>query len=132
MTGVQTCALPICVGNSVSFRIGREFQKLILCFACRSVEADFLVNCLVVSANGFSYYATVCLVKGGSEHLCIRTVGTSQWEWAKSNPSEQNDVTITVEIMYSDTSSSSDDTKITWLGVHVDCICCGYGSSICL
>ena len=114
------------VGNSVSFRVGREFQKLILCFACR-VEARFYGNCFVVSANGFSQNEPLSLysIKGVSEHLCIHTVYIWERKWEKSNPSEQNDVTITVEIK----SSSSDDTKITWLGVHVDCICCGYGSS---
>ena len=42
------------VGNSVSFRVGREFQKLILCFACQSVEAEATYpTCFVVFANGF-------------------------------------------------------------------------------
>ena len=44
------------VGNSVSFRVGREFQKLILCFASRSMEERDYGNCFVVSANGFSQY----------------------------------------------------------------------------
>ena len=80
-------------------------------------------------ANGLSENKHLSLysLKGGSEHLCIHTVDIWQWEWEESNPSEQNDVTI--EIKNYGPSSSSDDTKITWLGVHVDCICCGYGSS---
>ena len=119
------------VGNSVSFRVGREFQKLIVYFAFQSVEAKVSsATCFVVSANGFSEnkYLSLCFMGGGSEHLCIYTVYISKWDWNESNPSEQNDITITVEIKYLDMSSSFDDAKITWLGVHVDCICCGCGS----
>ena len=120
------------VGNSVSFRVGREFQKLFLCFASRSAAPRSVYgDCSVVSANGFSQNRGLILyfIKDGFEHLCIASVAIQKWEWEISNPSEQNDVTITVGIKYLDPSSSSDDTKITWLGVHVDCICCGYGSS---
>ncbi|KAL4605380.1 hypothetical protein ACB092_09G024500 [Castanea dentata] len=110
------------VGNSVSFRVGREFQKLILCFAFRSVEAKrTLATWSVDSANGFSECSNFALVH--PEHLCMYTVDISKRKWDESNPSEQNDVTITVEIHI------DLDPKITWLGVHVDCICCGCGSS---
>nr|POF11913.1 hypothetical protein CFP56_13761 [Quercus suber] len=67
------------------------------------------------------------------------------WEWEELNPSEKNLLTIEIKIKYSEkfpsddyddpkikrleVPSSSDDPKITWLGVHVDCICCGCGSS---
>ncbi|KAF3954718.1 hypothetical protein CMV_019970 [Castanea mollissima] len=54
----------------------------------------------------------------------MHTVDISKRKWDESNPSEQNDVTITVEIRY-----QIHLNKITWLGVHVDCICCGCGSS---
>ena len=137
------------VGNSVSFRVGREFQKLILCFACQSVEAEATYpTCFVVFANGFSEKKILSLhnIEGGSEQVCIYAVYISKRKWDESNPSEQNDVTIIVETKDNDyiesfadddddTSSSnpiipsSDDPKITWLGVHVDCICCGCGSS---
>ncbi|KAF3964907.1 hypothetical protein CMV_010855 [Castanea mollissima] len=49
------------------------------------------------------------------------TVDISKRKWDESNPSEQNDVTVEVHLDL--------DPKITWLGVHVDCICCGCGSS---
>ena len=88
-------------------------------------------NCSVVSANGFSQSKNFSLysIKGGSEHLYVHIFDIWKLQWEKSNPSEQNDVTIIVERRYWDMSSSSDDIKITWFGVHVDCICCGYGSS---
>ncbi|XP_075638430.1 TMV resistance protein N-like [Castanea sativa] len=113
-------------GNSVSFVVGREFQKLMVCFAFRSAEAEVMVaTCFVVSANGFSkeeeleFYFT----KGDSEHLCVTPVYL--WGWNESNPYEQNHVTITVEIKryLGIILSSSDDPIITWLGVHVNCIC---------
>ena len=110
------------VGNSVSFRVGREFQRLILCFACQSVDASDYSISFDVSANGISKLMTFMHMKGGSEYLCMERVDIQKWEWEKLNPSEQNDVTI-------DESYVSADPKITWLGVHVDCICCGYGSS---
>ena len=127
-------------GNSVSFEVGREFQKLVLCFAFRSVKAEATeATCFVVSTNGFSKKETTYFspLKGGSEHLYLRTVYL--WEWNDSNPSEQNHVTITVEIKYGEIISSSYDPIITWLGAHVDCVCCpqniahfthGFGSSL--
>ncbi|KAL4605370.1 hypothetical protein ACB092_09G024100 [Castanea dentata] len=118
------------VGNSVSFRVGREFQKLILFFAFRSVEVKYTeTTWSVVSTNGFSEYSG--LFDTLSEHLYMHTVDISKRKWDESNPSEQNDVTITVEIKHFDEIiyPSSDDPKITWLGVHVDCICCSCGSS---
>ncbi|XP_075638587.1 disease resistance protein Roq1-like [Castanea sativa] len=112
------------VGNSVSFRVGREFQKLILCLAFRSVEAErTFISWSVVSADGFSDFCSdeivipICF----SEHLYMFTVDISKRKWDESNPSEQNDVTVEIGL--------SPDPEITWLGVHVDCICCGSGSS---
>ena len=114
------------VGKSVSFVVGSEFQKLMVCFAFRSAEAEVIeATCFVVFANGFSkeeklnFYFT----KGDSEHLCVTPVYL--WGWNESNPSEQNHVTITVEIKryLGIILSSLDDPIITWLGVHVDCIC---------
>ncbi|KAF3968130.1 hypothetical protein CMV_007957 [Castanea mollissima] len=115
------------VGNSVSFRVGREFQKLFLFFAFRSVEVKYTeTTWSVVSANGFSEYSG--LFDTLSKHLYMYTVDISKRKWDESNPSEQNDVTV--EIKYLNIDDSSDDRKkITWLGVHVDCICCGCGSS---
>ena len=133
-------------GNSVSFSVGREFQKLVLCFAFQSVLAkETEAACFVVSPNGFSYIKEFSLasLEGGSEQLCLSFIDL--WEWEETNPSEENLLTIEVKIKYYDGTmedfdldpkiewlgvpSSSDDPKITWLGVHVDCICCGYGSS---
>ncbi|KAF3956362.1 hypothetical protein CMV_018504 [Castanea mollissima] len=113
------------VGNSVSFVVGREFQKLMVCFAFRSAEAKLVE--FVVSTNGFLKTDEAWVGSISGEHLLLRPVYLGGWN--KSNPSEQNHVTITVEIRYSGKSSSSDDPKITWLGVHVDCICPGCGSS---
>ena len=116
------------VGKSVSFRVGRKFQKFILCFVFQSFrlveEAEIEATCFVDSNNGFSKEETTCFnpIKGGSKHLCIRPVYI--WEWAESNPSEQNQVLITIEIKHDAIISSSVGPKITWLGVHVDCICC--------
>ncbi|KAK9985510.1 hypothetical protein SO802_030461 [Lithocarpus litseifolius] len=115
------------VGNSVSFVVGRELRKLTVCFAFRSAEAEPMeATFFVVSANGFlakeklEFYFT----EGGSEHLLLRHVDLGRRGWYKLNPSEQNHVSITVEIKYRyKTSSSSNDPKITWLGVLVDCIC---------
>ncbi|KAL4605376.1 hypothetical protein ACB092_09G024300 [Castanea dentata] len=124
------------VGNSVSFRVGREFQNLILCFAYRSVETNTETTWSVVSTNGFSEYNSRS--RALSEHLFMYTVDISKRKWDESNPSEQNDVTITVETKHYDYIKSSIDPveihldlgdKISWLGVHVDCICCGCGSS---
>ncbi|XP_030938858.1 disease resistance protein RPP2A-like [Quercus lobata] len=112
-------------GNSVSFVVGREFQKLILCFAFGSMEVEYTkATCFVVSTNGFSKEETIGFkkIKGGSEHLYLGLVRLRKWN--ESNPSEQNHVTITVEIKYCHAISSSYDPKITWLGVHVNCICC--------
>ncbi|XP_050242984.1 TMV resistance protein N-like isoform X6 [Quercus robur] len=115
------------VGNSVSFVVGREFQKLFLCFAFRSAEVKATkATYFVVSTNGFSLKDNAWLISGVTEHLFLRPLYLGGWN--ASNPSEQNDVTITVEIQYQGMSSSSDDPKITWLGVHVDCICCGSSS----
>ncbi|KAL4605423.1 hypothetical protein ACB092_09G027700 [Castanea dentata] len=115
------------VGNSVSFVVGREFQKLIVCFAFRSAEAkDVEATCFVVSANGFSNRDKAVVDPISGEHLLLRSLYL--WGWNESNPSEQNHVTITVKIRNRDMSFSSDDPRITWLGVHVDCICCGSSS----
>ncbi|KAF3946528.1 hypothetical protein CMV_027213 [Castanea mollissima] len=160
---------------------------------CESLKAKVTnVTCfvVVVSTNGFRRVESIDpYVDGGSEHLFLHAVSLRQW--SVSNPSEQNDVKITVEIEYDDIESSfdddddispddydentcsdddddddddddtfdddddtcsddddddtcsddddddtfdddddddddtsSDDPKITWLGVHVDCICC--------
>ena len=115
------------VGNSVSFVVGREFQKLFLCFAFRSAEVLEIGNSYsVVSTNGYSeqHYAGHFILSGVSEHLLLRPVYLGGWN--ESNPSEQNHVTITVEILALE--DSSEEPKITWLGVHVDCICCGSSS----
>ena len=119
------------VGKSVSFRVGRKFQKFVLCFAFRLVEeAEMEATCFVDSNNGFSKEETTCFnpIKGGSEHLCLRPVYI--WEWDESNPSEQNQVSITIEIKHDAIDSSSVGPKITWLGVHVDCICCPQNSIV--
>ena len=109
------------VQNSVSFQVGREFQKLIVCFTLRLVEVEATkATFFVVSANGFSReYLSSYFIEGGSVSVQVGR------EWNVSNPSEQNHVTITVEIKYYPQiiSSSYDEPKITWLGVHVDCIC---------
>ena len=110
------------VQNSLSFQVGREFQKLIVCFTFRLVEVEATkATFFVVSANGFSKeYLSSYFIEGGSVSVQVGR------EWNVSNPSEQNHVTITVEIKYYPQiiSSSYDEPKITWLGVHVDCICC--------
>nr|XP_023911110.1 disease resistance-like protein DSC2 isoform X3 [Quercus suber] len=119
------------VGNSVSFRVGREFKKLVLCFAFQSVLKNGTeATCFVDSTNGFSEEKKIFLdeVEGGSEHLFLSPIDLLEWE--ESNPSEENLLTIKVKFKYGETiPSSSDDPIITWLGVHVDCICCGRGSS---
>ena len=115
------------VGNSVSFVVGREFQKLFLCFAFRSAEVQLIGDSFsVVSTNGYSkrYHPDRAILSGVSEHLLLRPVYLGGWN--ESNPSEQNHVTITVEILALD--MSFEEPKITWLGVHVDCICCGSSS----
>ena len=119
-------------GNSVSFWVGCEFQKLVLCFAFQSVLAECTkATCFVNSTNGFSKEEEFLLevIEGGFEHLYLRPIDL--WEWEESNPSEENLLTIEVKIKYGGIiPSSSDDPKITWLGVHVDCICrgCEYSS----
>nr|POF24640.1 hypothetical protein CFP56_57374 [Quercus suber] len=118
-------------GNSVSFWVGSEFEKLVLCFAFQSVLAEVAeATCFVVSADGFSKKIEMILddLEGGSEHLCVSPIDL--WEWEESNPSEENLLTIEVKINYDGIiPSSDDDSKITWLGVHVGCICHGCGSS---
>ena len=128
------------VENSVSFVVGREFHKLIVCFAVRSAKAKPIGTHFFVSANGFSNEQVLgCHFAGrDSEHLFLHLVYLPQWN--ESNPSEQNYVKITVELEYDyeneydddddddDDDTSSDEPKITWLGVHVDCICCGSSS----
>ncbi|KAM3737022.1 hypothetical protein ACB098_09G025200 [Castanea mollissima] len=109
------------VGNSVSFVVGREFKKLRVCFAFQSAKRLTIAACFVVSTNGFSKTASTWFEYLSGEHLSLHPVDL--WGWNESNPSEQNHVTITVSM-----SSSSDDPEITWLGVHVDCICCGSSS----
>ena len=126
------------VGNSVSFVVGREFHKLIVCFAVRSAKAKPIGTHFFVSANGFSDEQVLSCHFAGrdSEHLFLHLVYLPQLN--ESNPSEQNYVKITVELGYDyeneydddddDDDTSSDEPKITWLGVHVDCICCGSSS----
>ena len=95
------------VGNSVSFVVGREFQKLIVCFAFRSAEVNAEEEIyFVVSTNGFSekHGAGLESISGVSEHLVLCPVYLGGWN--ESNPSEQNHVTITVEIRYWYMSSS--------------------------
>ena len=126
------------VGNSVSFVVGREFHKLIVCFAVRSAKAKPIGTYFFVSANGFSNEQVLSCHFAGrdSEHLFLHLVYLPQWN--ESNPSERNDVKITVDLGYDyeneydedddDDDTSFDEPKITWLGVHVDCICCGSSS----
>ena len=118
------------VGNSVSFVVGREFQKLIVCFAFRSAEEEVVeATFFVVSTNGFSQREPLSRDFIGEDYENLFLCPVDLQGWNESNPSEQNHVTITVEIKYSQIiPSSSDDPKITWLGVHVDCICCGSSS----
>ena len=124
------------VGNSVSFVVGREFHKLIVCFAVRSAKAKPIGTHFFVSANGFPNGQLYSFPSAGrdSEHLFFKELYLRQWN--ESNPSEQNYVKITVELEYEneydddddDDDTSSDEPKITWLGVPVDCICCGSSS----
>ncbi|KAM3689149.1 hypothetical protein ACJW31_09G024200 [Castanea mollissima] len=115
------------VGNSVSFVVGREFQKLSVCFAFQSAKVETIVTAwFAVSTNGSSIKDIAWVESISGEHLLLRPVYLGGWN--ESNPSEQNHVTITVKIKYRGMSSSSDDAKITWWGVHVDCICCGSSS----
>ncbi|KAM3689151.1 hypothetical protein ACJW31_09G024400 [Castanea mollissima] len=72
---------------------------------------------------------TLSRIEGGFEHLCLTPI--DPWEWEESNPSEENLLTIEVKETEDDRIIPiySGELKITWLGVHVDCICCGCGSS---
>ena len=65
------------VGNSVSFVVGREFQKLFLCFAFRSAKVlEIGDSCSVVSTNGYSeqHQAGHSIFSGVSERLLLRPV----------------------------------------------------------
>ncbi|KAF3951579.1 hypothetical protein CMV_022789 [Castanea mollissima] len=129
--------------NLKSINLGRLFNQFLEIFmdpsfydSDRGYDLDYdrdcgLVEtmettCFVVSTNGFSIKDEAWVDSISGEHLLLRPVYLGGWN--ESNPSEQNHVTITVKIKYWGMSSSSDDPKITWLGVHVDCICCGSSS----
>ncbi|KAK9985507.1 hypothetical protein SO802_030458 [Lithocarpus litseifolius] len=81
-------------------------------------------TCFVVSANGFQREERLngIFTKKDSELQFLFLHGVYLGGWNESNPSEQNHVTITVEFKNLNWISSS--SSITWLGVHVDCICC--------
>ncbi|KAF3950969.1 hypothetical protein CMV_023335 [Castanea mollissima] len=113
-----------CIRLEKLFKQGRQYNNL------RSINLGRLFNQFLEISMDPSfcdydrYKAWVDSISG--EHLLLRPV--ILWEWNESNPSEQNHVTITVEINNYFKTSSSDDPKITWWGVHVDCICCGSSS----
>uniref|UniRef100_A0A7N2MXX2 Uncharacterized protein n=1 Tax=Quercus lobata TaxID=97700 RepID=A0A7N2MXX2_QUELO len=78
-------------GNSVSFRIGHEFPKAIVCIAFQSVEAH--------KGGSFSVYVSV---NGCKEKLSFQDIGEMSWHlWLfsvsnlkllDSSPYEENDI----------------------------------------
>ncbi|KAF3950921.1 hypothetical protein CMV_023384 [Castanea mollissima] len=106
--------------NLKSINLGRLFNQFREIFRDLDCDPARLVE-FVVSTNGFSKRVRAFVYPISGEHLFLCPVYLGGWN--ESNPSEQNHVRITVKIWPLREYCSSDDPKITWLGVHVDCIC---------
>ncbi|XP_075654352.1 TMV resistance protein N-like [Castanea sativa] len=126
-------------GNSISFKVGCQFPKLVVCVASRSVEAHEARNIYVhVFINGRKQYFSHIRTEESYEELRLfYKPHLGQY----NNLFEQNQVMVEVEV---------DDTyrlvfeqnqikwlklphftdTIKWWGVNVECICCPQKSDI--
>ena len=136
-------------GNSISFKVGCKFPKLVVCVAFHSVEAhierrylrsaeayisrrDFDV---IVSINGRKECSTHRIIKESCEELWLFSESIRQFY--KPNLSEPNQVVVEVlcdikvhnkNHIYSEIGNPNDFIK--WIGVSVECICCPQKSDI--
>ena len=113
-------------GNSVSFRIGCKFPKAVVCIAFQSVEAHI--------SGSFSVYVSVNGCKEKLSFQDIEEMFGHLWLFSVSNlklldlsPYEENDIEVICKIDESNESSLpfQNTEFIKWMGVHVECICCG-------
>ena len=112
-------------GNSVSFRIGCEFPKAVVCIAFQSVEAHMGGSFSVyVSVNGCEEKLSFQDIKEMSGHLWLFSV--SNLKLLDLSPYEENDIEVICEIDESNESSLpfQNTEIIKWMGVHAECICC--------
>ena len=113
-------------GNSVSFRIGCEFPKAVVCIAFQLVEAHISgLFSVYVSVNGCKEKISFQDIEEMSGHLWLFSV--SNRKLLDPNSYEENDIEVICEIDESNESSIPfENTEfIKWMGVHVECICCG-------
>ena len=113
-------------GNSVSFRIGRKFPKVVVCIAFQLVEAHTSgFFSVYVSINGCKEKISFQDIEEMSGHLWLFSV--SNWKLFDSNPNDENDIEVICEIDKSNESSLPFESTefVKWMGVHVECICCG-------
>jgi len=84
-------------GNSVSFRIGCEFPKAVVCIAFQLVEAHISGSFSVyVSVNGCKEKISFQDIEEMSGHLWLFSV--SNWKLLDSNSYEENDIEVICEI----------------------------------
>lgn len=92
------------MGNSVSFRIGREFPKAVVCIAFQLVEARISgFFSVYVSVNGGKEKISFQEIEEMSGHLWLFSV--SNWKLLDSNSYEENDIEVICEIDESNESS---------------------------
>ena len=91
-------------GNSVSFRIGCEFPKAVVCIAFQSVEAHIGGSFSVyVSVNGCEEKLSFQDIEEMSGHLWLFSV--SNLKLLDLSPYEENDIEVICEIDESNESS---------------------------
>ena len=113
-------------GNSVSFKIGREFPKAVVCIAFQLVEAHICgFFSVYVSVNGCKEKISSGDIEDMSGHLWLFSV--SNRKLLDPNSYKENDIEVICEIdELNESSIPFENTEfIKWMGVHVECICCG-------
>ncbi|XP_050240660.1 TMV resistance protein N-like isoform X2 [Quercus robur] len=120
-------------GNSISFKVGCKFPKLVVCVAFRSAEDR--LRCrhseVDVSVNGCNWYITNSYSEESWEELWLFSKSLGQL----SKPYlyyEQNQVEVEVSCKIHDHNFDFvyNNDFVKWVGVNVECICCPQKSDI--
>ena len=118
-------------GNSVSFWVGKNFSKLVICTAFRTQafqtwEADGWDNCHVnISINGCKQLVDSFFAKSWiEEELWLLSISFEKLN--KRILSEQNHI----EVRFIAFSSHDHTDSVKWLGVNVECSCYPQNSDV--